>query len=96
MIVLVWSCRIRILSAPQSLKEKRSVVRRVLEKARRDFRFSAAEVGDHDLLNAAHLGLCTVGTDGAVLEAAVERCRGKLEAFQPIEFFQEEISLEHY
>ncbi len=96
MIVLVWSCRIRLLSAPTSLKEKRSIVRRTLERARRDFSFSAAEVGDHDLLNLAQLGFCTVGTDGPLMESVVEKCRRRLESFQPIEFIDEEVWLERY
>lgn len=96
MIVLVWSCRIRILSEPQSLKEKRSVVRRTLERARRDFSLSAAEVGDHEMLNVSRLGFCSVGTDSALLEGVVEKCRRRLESFQPIEFVEEDVSLEHY
>jgi uncharacterized protein YlxP (DUF503 family) len=94
--VLIWRARCRILSSPQSLKEKRSVVQPVLAKARNKFHLSAAEVGEHDMLNVAEFGFCSVGVDATKLEQIAERCRDGLERDFPIEFFDEDVSVESY
>lgn len=46
-----------------SLKEKRSVVRPILEGARRRFSVAAAEVAHQDSLRQATIGLATVSGD---------------------------------
>ena len=94
--MLLWKARCRILTSPQSLKEKRSVVKSVLAKVRSKFSLSAAEVGDHDLLNVVEFGFCSVGTDSVKLERVAEICRERLEAEFPIEFFEETLSVESY
>jgi uncharacterized protein YlxP (DUF503 family) len=94
--VLVWRGRCRILTSPQSLKEKRSVVQPVLARARNKFSLSAAEVGQHDMLNVAEFGFCSVGSDAVKLEKIAERCRDRLESEFPIEFFDEDVSVEDY
>lgn len=96
MKVIVWRGRCRILTSPGSLKEKRGVVQGVLARARNMFSLSAAEVGDHNMLNSAELGFCTVGTDGPKLEQIIERCRLRLESDFPIEFYDESVDLENY
>ncbi len=96
MKVLVWKFRLHLLSDPRSLKDKRSVVLKFLEKVRKKHAFSAAEVGDHELFNVAQFGLCSVGTDKAKLEAALEKCRRSAEASLPVEFFDEEVYLEQF
>jgi uncharacterized protein len=59
-----------------SLKDKRSVVRPILEGCRRRFAVAAAEVGHQDLWQRATLGMATVSSSAAhagdVLDA-VER-----------------------
>lgn len=44
-----------------SLKEKRSVVKPLLNEIRRDYNVSAAEVGKHDEWQLAHLAVVMVG-----------------------------------
>jgi hypothetical protein len=52
-----------------SLKEKRSVIRHLLETSRRRFHVSASEVDHHDLHQRATLGFAVVGpTSGRVDE----------------------------
>jgi uncharacterized protein YlxP (DUF503 family) len=66
----------------QSLKEKRGVVRSVVQRVRNRFRatVSIAEVGGQDTWQRAQLGLATVGGDPrrvrAVLESALEFIEG--------------------
>lgn len=55
------------------MKEKRSLIRPILDKAHRDFKVASAEVGDHDLWGNAALGFAAVGSSQAVLESHMQR-----------------------
>jgi len=70
---VVFDVRIR---GAHSLKDKRAVVRPVLDGCRRRFAVAAAEVGHQDQWQQAGLGMATVsGSDGHAREVldAVER-----------------------
>lgn len=94
MNVLIWKARCRILTEPQSLKEKRSVVKSVLARIRNKFPFSAAEVGQHDMLNVLEIGVVGVAVERSDLERQVERMRVALERDFPVEFYEEDLSIE--
>ena len=94
MNVLIWKARCRILTEPQSLKEKRSVVKSVLARIRNKFPFSAAEVGQHDMLNVLEIGVVGVAVERSDLERQVERMRVALERDFPGEFYEEDLSIE--
>lgn len=96
MRVLLWKARCRILSEPESLKEKRSVVKSLLSKVGQKFPLTAAEVGQNDMLNIAEFGFCSVGTDSGQLEQLAKNCRSYMEREFPVEFFQEDISVEAF
>jgi hypothetical protein len=65
-----------VIESSRSLKDKRAVVRHLLDTARRRFAVSAAEVGHHDKWQRAELGFAVVAVDAThvteVLDA-VER-----------------------
>ena len=94
MNVLIWKARCRILTEPQSLKEKRSVVKSVLARIRNKFPFSAAEVGQHDMLNVLEIGVVGVAVERSDLERQVERMRVALERDFPVEFYEEDLSID--
>ena len=52
-----------LLGDVHSLKEKRSVVRRIVAELQRRFAVSAAEVGDQDLHRRATVGVALVAAD---------------------------------
>ena len=56
-----------------SLKEKRSVVRRVVDKVRNRFRVAVGEVEDQDILTSAVIGVALVGSDAKVLNSVIDR-----------------------
>ncbi len=62
--LLVPGCR--------SLKEKRSVVKGLIERARGKFNASVAEVGSQDLLQRAQVGASLVANDRRLLAAEAE------------------------
>jgi len=47
----------------RSLKDKRRVLRPLIERLRRDFHVAVAEVGDNDLWNVATIGVSCVASD---------------------------------
>jgi len=61
------------LPAADSLKAKRSVVRRVTARVRDRFNVAVAEVDDLDAWQRATLGLAAVSTDGAHARSMLEK-----------------------
>ncbi|CAG0981404.1 hypothetical protein MYXO_01875 [Myxococcaceae bacterium] len=57
----------------QSLKEKRGVVRSMLQRIRNRFNVSAAEVDGQDTWQRATLGVVSVGRDARELRAVLDR-----------------------
>ena len=55
-----------------SLKDKRSVVRRVLARCRSEFNVAAAEVDELDDVNGAVLGFTSVSNDKRYLEGQLQ------------------------
>lgn len=55
-----------------SLKDKRRILRSLLDKAKREFQVSAAEVADHDLWNVATVGIACVSNERAHLESVLQ------------------------
>jgi uncharacterized protein len=69
-----------IIHGSESLKDKRRIVQSVKDRLHRSHMVSVAEVGSHDVLNLALMGLACVGTDGArvgeMLDHVCEKLRG--------------------
>jgi uncharacterized protein len=55
-----------------SLKDKRRVLRSLMDRSRRDFHVAIAEVGDQDLWNCALLGVACVSNDVGHAEAILQ------------------------
>ncbi len=62
MIVAVLRLEL-ILHAPDSLKEKRQIVRKILDRCRARFPVSAAETGLQELLRRSELAFVVVGNE---------------------------------
>jgi uncharacterized protein YlxP (DUF503 family) len=76
----IGSLSVRLLvRESRTLKDKRQVVRSVLDRVRAGFNVSAAEVGSHDDVKVAELGFATVaaepGAARGVLNQIVEALR---------------------
>jgi uncharacterized protein len=62
-----------------SLKDKRSVVRRLVERTRNRFNVSAAEVGANDDHHRAIIGVTTVANDGPFVNSVLDKVLDYLE-----------------
>ena len=63
----------------QSLKDKRRVVKSVLDRMRRQFEVAAAEVSDQDVWNRAGLGIAVVSNARRHAESRLQKVLNALE-----------------
>lgn len=63
------------IPAAHSLKEKRAVVRSLVERFRTRMRVSAAEVGEQDAVGRAQVGFAVVSGDIATARSLVEAAK---------------------
>ncbi|MCX8116373.1 MAG: DUF503 domain-containing protein [Desulfobacterota bacterium] len=56
-----------------SLKGKRHVLRKIIDRVRHRFNVSISEVGDHDLWQRAQIGICTVGNDRRHINSSLDK-----------------------
>ena len=67
------------LDKARTLKEKRQVVRSVLDRLRANFNVSAAEVESLDLLQRAGIGISAVSNDADYVRGQLQKVLGHLE-----------------
>ncbi|MGM0578438.1 MAG: DUF503 domain-containing protein [Myxococcota bacterium] len=56
-----------------SLKVKRKIVRKLVDRVRARFKVSIGEVADQDVHGRARIGFALVGSDGRVLESTLDK-----------------------
>lgn len=76
------------LPGPQSLKEKRSVLRPVIEGLRRLGSLSVAEVDNQDFWQRATIGVAVVTADGEGLAVQIAKLRRYLDSRPEIEVLE--------
>lgn len=69
----------------QSLKEKRSVIKRVIHKIRQDFNVSVAEVDYQSLWQRTKLAIVTVSNDGTHAEKIIQNVLKCIDQFTELE-----------
>lgn len=68
-----------------SLKDKRQVLRSLIDRLRRDLHVAANEVGDHDLWNSAIVGVACVTNDAGMADGVLDRVLTVVDASPAIE-----------
>lgn len=84
------------LFSPQNLKEKRSLIKRLLGRCRERFPVSCAEVGAQDLWQRSELGFAVVEHDAARLQALFEKLEQELLCSGEAEVLERDLELLHY
>ncbi|MFO1050996.1 MAG: DUF503 domain-containing protein [Planctomycetota bacterium] len=77
----------------ESLKDKRSVVRALKDRMRREFNVSIAEVEDLDDCNTATFGASIVGNDVAYLNGALDKLIDWLDEFRDARLEEHELEI---
>lgn len=70
----IYECR--------SLKEKRRVVKPIVEKLRKKFQISVAETGDHNSYKVTEIGFSLTGSDRRVVNSMIDKI------IQSVEFME--------
>lgn len=80
----VGTCRVTLhIPMSQSLKDKRQVVRSLLQRLRNEFGVAAAEVDSQDLRQLAVLGLSSVSGESGHAEEILENAVRYIEESRP-------------
>jgi uncharacterized protein YlxP (DUF503 family) len=66
------------LSIPvaSSLKDKRQVLRKIIDRVKAKFEVAVAEVGDNDLWQRGQIGIAAVGNDRRFINEVLDKVRG--------------------
>jgi len=72
----------------QSLKEKRAVLRPLVEGLRRQLSVSVSEVDHQDTWQRVGLGVAVVAPDGGRLESLIERIRRYVDDYLEVEVYE--------
>ncbi|NOZ87565.1 MAG: DUF503 domain-containing protein [Deltaproteobacteria bacterium] len=95
--MVVGVCRVGLmLPGCSSLKEKRSIVKRILGRVRAKFNVAGAEVGYQDIRDRARLGFAAVGSDRDLLRNVLEKLVDFIEAQYLGEVIEEDFEVENY
>jgi uncharacterized protein YlxP (DUF503 family) len=84
------------LHGPQSLKEKRGVVQKMLARGRNHFPASCAEVGHQDLWQRTLLGFAVVSTSEQVLAPILTRIEDDLLGSAEVDLIDAVTEFIHY
>ena len=82
-----------ILHQCQSLKDKRSALRKIQSRIRNAFEVSVAEVGSQNLWQRAEIGIVTVGSDRAVVNQVMDRVLNFVDSLGMAELINHKIEL---
>lgn len=82
--MIIGTCVIELhLPGNGSLKGKRSILKPLLNRLRREFNLATAEVGYQDVWQSAQIALVSVSTDVAHLQRMLERAVRWIENQRP-------------
>ena len=84
------------LHGTQSLKDKRSIVKRIIARTRNQFNVSAAEVDDNDIIGRAHLAFVSVGNDNRFINSCMDKILNFVEGLQLAEIADHRIEVVTY
>lgn len=80
----------------ESLKDKRSVVKRVIHRVQEKFNVSAAEVDENDQLTTAVLGFSAVGNDTQFIQSVLDKLVNFVEHLELAEIVDQDIRVDHW
>lgn len=85
-----------VIHGSQSLKDKRRVLKGIMEKVKNRFNVSIAEVGYNDLWQRATIGLAAAGNDGAFVNSVIDKTVSFIEGLCVAEVTDRRMELINY
>jgi len=92
--LIVGTCRITLfLQGVSSLKEKRGIVKKIVEKAKNRFNMSVAETAFNDMWQKSELGIAMIGNDSAYINSMLDKAVNFIESMNLAEIINIEIEV---
>jgi uncharacterized protein YlxP (DUF503 family) len=92
--MVVGAARVELhVHGSQSLKQKRGVVRSIIQRVRNRFNLSVAEVGGQDTWQIAVLGLATAANEAETARRRLEKAVDFIEDLHLAEVLNQEIEI---
>ena len=93
-MMVVGTLEVRLLiRESRTLKDKRQVVRSILDRVKSGFNVSAAEVATHDDVKVATLAFAAVGFDRPVVQNVLQQMQEALRKHPVAEYLGGEVSV---
>ncbi len=77
----------------QSLKGKRHVLRKMIDRVRHQFNVAISEVGDNDLWQRGQIGICTVSNDRRHINSSLDKVIDFIEKMNLVEMVRTEMEI---
>jgi hypothetical protein len=92
--MVIGVCRIHLrIPESHSLKEKRHVIRKLIDRVRHRFNVAISEVDDNDLWQRAQIGFCTVGNDRRFVNSSLDKIIDFIEKMYLAEVIEKEMEI---
>ena len=92
--MVVGAARVELrVHGSQSLKQKRGVVKSIIQRTRNRFNISVAEVGGQDTWQIAVLGLATAANEAGTARRRLEKAVDFIEGLHLAEVLDQEIEI---
>jgi len=82
-----------IIPANRSLKGKRQVIKKIIDRVKNRFNISIAEVGDNELWQRSQLGMSLVGNDRKFVNSYLDRVVNFVEAMNIVDIAHSELEI---
>ncbi|MBI1820511.1 MAG: DUF503 domain-containing protein [Nitrospirae bacterium] len=92
MIIGILSVSIHIPGS-QSLKDKRQVIKSVMERTRNKFNVAIAEIGDNNLWQKAVLGIVCIGNEKKFINQVIDSVLNFIRSFPSLSLIDFQIEL---
>ncbi len=84
--MIICRCRVELrLYSPNSLKEKRRILKSLIERLKNRFNISIAEVADNDLWQVAVIGMAAVAKDSVFANEVMNKVVDFIDNFDSVE-----------
>lgn len=92
--MVIGVCKIRLIfHGVFSLKQKRSLIKRITGRVKSKFAVSIAEVGDNDILQSSEVGFCMVGNDRAFVNSCLDKVLNFIEGLFLADIVDQQIEI---
>jgi uncharacterized protein len=92
--MVVGVCCLRLaLHEVFSLKEKRSILKKIIERVRNRFPVAIAEVGDNDEWRSAKIGFSIVGNDRAYVNSCMDKVIDYIESLYLADILDQQMEI---